>query len=43
METLEGFPDLPAHWLRRAKPAYAHAGTSPQYPLFWMRLKTNAG
>ena len=25
METLEGFPSLPAVWLRRAKPGYANA------------------
>jgi hypothetical protein len=25
METLEGFPNLPALWLRQAKPAYAYA------------------
>jgi hypothetical protein len=25
METLRGFPNLPALWLRQAKPAYANA------------------
>ena len=25
METLKGFPTLPALWLRRAKPGYAYA------------------
>jgi hypothetical protein len=25
METLGGFPNLPALWLRRSKPAYAYA------------------
>jgi hypothetical protein len=25
METLEGFPSLPALWLRRAKPGFANA------------------
>ena len=25
METLGGFPNLPALWLRRAKPGYAYA------------------
>ena len=25
METLGGFPSLPALWLRRAKPVYAYA------------------
>jgi hypothetical protein len=25
METLGGFPNLPALWLQRAKPAYAYA------------------
>jgi hypothetical protein len=25
METLKGFPNLPALWLRRAKPAFAYA------------------
>jgi hypothetical protein len=29
METLGGFPNLPALWLRRAKLGYAYAITSP--------------
>ena len=27
METLGGFPNLPALWLRRAKPAFAYASS----------------
>jgi hypothetical protein len=30
METLEGFPNLPAFWLRRAKPGCANAMARPQ-------------
>jgi hypothetical protein len=30
METLGGFPSLPALWLRRAKPDSANAITSPR-------------
>ena len=29
METLRGFPNLPALWLRQAKPAYADAAVAP--------------
>jgi hypothetical protein len=42
METLEGFPCLPAHWLRRAKPGYADAIMEtlegfPCLPAHWLR------
>jgi hypothetical protein len=30
METLEGFPNLPALWLRRAKPGSANAMADEQ-------------
>jgi hypothetical protein len=35
MGTLKGFPDAPALWLRRAKPAYAYAimGTLKEFAL----------
>jgi hypothetical protein len=35
METLGGFPNLPALWLRRAKPASADAVTSPRVAPFY--------
>ena len=42
MGTLKGFPSPPARWLRRAKPAFAHAimGTLkgfPSPPALWLR------
>ncbi len=43
MGTLKGFPNPPALWLRRAKPAYAYAGTMgtlkgfPNPPALWLR------
>ena len=30
METLKGFPNPPALWLRRSKTGYAYAITAPQ-------------
>jgi hypothetical protein len=33
METLGGFPNLPALWLRRAQPDSANAITSPHHAL----------
>ena len=32
METLGGFPNLPALWLRRAKPAFAYASQTAGVP-----------
>jgi hypothetical protein len=32
METLGGFPNLPALWLRRAKPACAYAASGRRWP-----------
>jgi hypothetical protein len=43
METLGGFPNLPALWLRRAKPDSANAtmmetlGGFPNLPALWLR------
>jgi hypothetical protein len=43
METLGGFPNLPALWLRRAKPGSAYAtdmetlGGFPNLPALWLR------
>jgi len=48
METLGGFPNLPALWLRRAKPGYVYAclragiametlGGFPNLPALWLR------
>jgi hypothetical protein len=43
METLGGFPSLPALWLRRAKPGFANAidmetlGGFPSLPALWLR------
>jgi hypothetical protein len=42
METLGGFPCLPALWLRRAKPGYANA-ISPHDCQFAGGLVRNAG
>jgi len=43
METLGGFPNLPALWLRRAKPGCANfivmetLGGFPNLPALWLR------
>src|SRR5664279_4737343 len=42
METLGGFPFLPALWLRRAKPASANAVSSARY-LRLLRLSSSRG
>jgi hypothetical protein len=43
METLKGFPSLPALWLRRAKLGYANANASPHKPHFGSELVRTAG
>jgi hypothetical protein len=41
METLEGFPSLPALWLRQAKPAFANADRATRVPVLAERLRTS--
>jgi hypothetical protein len=43
METLGGFPSLPAFWLRQAKLGYANANASPHHPRLGAELVRNAG
>jgi hypothetical protein len=43
METLGGFPNLPALWLQRAKPAFADASASPHDLQLERDVVRNAG